>query len=249
VTYDTTFPQFRPKNRALGLESVYGRQEIGSDGLTAKQRKFKEDSAAYDKMVDDMILQQLESVGFEGSAEVEPAKPPQPHAVRSKKPTTTARETRSVSTLRSREAAAALASSQHTAAPRAVSTPKPRVASLASSLIMPKRHARVPSNPSPMRHTAASAASRTTVGYSKGRSVSSTLREKNAQEQKPSSSEVLSPETYMQLYGPPPLDSDMWIRCKAAGCFDTPDESSQELEESLPTFDEDEEAQCFQLTL
>ncbi|KAJ5120405.1 uncharacterized protein N7515_009793 [Penicillium bovifimosum] len=248
VTYDTTFPQFQPKNRALGLESVYGKREVGSDGLTAKQRKFKEDSAAYDKMVDDMILQQLESVGFEDSTENEPPKPPQP-AVRSKKPMTTARETRSVSTLRSREAAAALASSQPTAAPRAVSTPKPRVESLASSLIMPKRHARVPSNPSSMRHTAASAASRTTLGYSKGRSVSSTVREKNAQAQKLSSSEVLSPETYMQLYGPPPLDSEMWIRCKTAGCFDTPEESSQGPEESLPTFEEDEEAQSFQLTL
>ncbi|KAJ5558733.1 hypothetical protein N7461_002705 [Penicillium sp. DV-2018c] len=226
VTYDTTFPQFRPKNRALGLESVYGKREVGSDGLTAKQRKFKEDSAAYDKMVDEMILQQLESVGFEGSAESESTKPTRPHAVRPKKPTTAARVTCSVSTLRSREAAAALASTQQTPAPE-----------------------RVPSNPSSMRHTAASAGSRTTLGYSKGRSVSSTLREKNAQAQKPLSSEVLSPETYMQLYGPPPLDSEMWIRCKTAGCFDTPDESPQEPEEPLPTFEEDEEAQNFQLTL
>jgi hypothetical protein len=99
-----------------------------------------------------------------------------------------------------------------------------------------------------MRNTAAAANSNTTVGYSKGRSVSSTIREKNAEAQKTSSSEALSPETYMQLYGPPPLDSDMWTRCKAAGCFDTPEETSQELE-SLPTFDEDEEAQSFQLTL
>lgn len=100
-----------------------------------------------------------------------------------------------------------------------------------------------------MRNTAASVNSRTTVGYSKGRSVSSTLREKNSQTQKSSSSEGLSPETYMQLYGPPPLDSEMWTRCKAAGCFDTPEEASYELEESLPTFEEDEEAQNFQLTL
>lgn len=100
-----------------------------------------------------------------------------------------------------------------------------------------------------MRNTAASVNSRTTVGYSKGRSVSSTLREKQSQTQKSLSSEVLSPETYMQLYGPPPLDSEMWTRCKAAGCFDAPDEITREPEESLPTFDEDDEAQSFQLTL
>lgn len=248
MTYDTTFPQFRPKNRALGLESVYGKQQVGSDGLTAKQRKFKEDSAACDRMVDDMIMKQLEDIGFESSSESESVKALQPNAIPSKRPTTT-RHTRSVSTLRARDAVAALGGSQPTAAPRVASTPKPRVASLASSLVMPKRHARVPSNPSSMRNTAAAVNSRTTVGYSKGRSVSSTLREKQSQTQRPSSSQVLSPETYMQLYGPPPLDSEMWTRCKAAGCFDSPDEITQEPEEPLPTFDEDDEAQSFQLTL
>lgn len=249
MTYDTTFPQFRPKNRALGLESVYGKQQVGRDGLTAKQRKFKEDSAACDRMVDDMIMKQLEDIGFESSGESESANALQPTALPAKRPTTTTRHTRSVSTLRARDAAAALSGSQPTTAPRVAPAPKPRVASLASSLVMPKRQARVPSNPSSMRNTAASVNSRTTVGYSKGRSVSSTLREKHSQTQKSLSSEVLSPETYMQLYGPPPLDSEMWTRCKAAGCFDAPDEINREPEEPLPTFDEDDEAQSFQLTL
>ncbi|KAJ5356512.1 hypothetical protein N7517_011121 [Penicillium concentricum] len=248
VTYDTTFPQFRPKNRALGLESVYGKQQVGRDGLTAKQRKFKEDSAACDRMVDDMIMRQLEDIGFESSGENASTKAAQPNAIPPNRPTS-ARQTRSVSTLRARDAAAALAGTQPTAAPRVALTTKPRVASLASSLVMPKRHARVPSNPSSMRNTAASVNSRTTVGYSKGRSVSSTLWEKHSQTQRASSSQILSPETYMQLYGAPPLDSEMWTRCKAAGCFDTPDEITQEPEEPLPTFDEDDEAESFQLTL
>ncbi|KAG0161348.1 hypothetical protein PDIDSM_8882 [Penicillium digitatum] len=248
VTYDTTFPQFRPKNRALGLESVYGKQQVGRDGLTAKQRKFKEDSAACDKMVDDLIMKQLEDIGFESSGESESTKAPQPNAIPSERPTTK-RHTRSVSTLLARDAAAALAGPGPTSTPQVAQTPKPRVALLASSLVMPQRHARVPSNPSSMRNTAASINSRTTVGYSKGRSVSSTLREKHPQTQKLPSSQILSPETYIQLYGPPPLDSEMWTRCKAAGCFDTPDETTQEPEEPLPTFDEDDEAQSFQLTL
>ncbi|KAJ5498841.1 hypothetical protein N7453_007892 [Penicillium expansum] len=229
-------------------DSVYGKQQVGRDGLTAKQRKFKEDSAACDKMVDDMIMKQLEDIGFESSGESESANALQPNDIPPKRPTTT-RHTRSVSTLRARDAVAALAGPQPTAPPRVASTAKPRVASLASSLVMPKRHARVPSNPSSMRNTAASLNSRTTVGYSKGRSVSSTLREKHSQTQKLASSQILSPETYMQLYGPPPLDSEMWSRCKAAGCFDTPDETTQEPEEPLPTFEEDDEAQSFQLTL
>ncbi|CAG8192952.1 unnamed protein product [Penicillium olsonii] len=247
VTYDTTFPQFQPRNRALGLESVYGKQQVGSDGLTAKQRKFKEDSAACDKMVDEMILKQLEGVGFEELGEREPAKTRKPQALCSKGPTSV-RQTRSVSTLRSREAAAALSGSQPTEPPRTTPTPTRRVASLASSassLIMPKRHARAPSNPSSMRNTAAAANSRTTVGYSKGRSVSSDLREKT-QAQGPSTSQALSPETYMQLYGAPPLDSEMWTRCKAAGCFD-PEQNTQDMEEHLPAFEDEEDS--FQLTL
>lgn len=101
-----------------------------------------------------------------------------------------------------------------------------------------------------MRSTAATVTSNTTVGYSKGRSVSSTLRETASAQKAAHSEALLSPETYMQLYGKPPLDSEMRIRCKAAGCFDTEESASyQELEEQLPTFEEDEEADNFQLTL
>lgn len=55
----------------------------------------------------------------------------------------------------------------------------------------------------------------------------------------------------MQLYGPPPPGSDMESRCKAAGYLDDPaeDGDSQELQDALPTFEEDDDAQSFQLTL
>lgn len=100
-----------------------------------------------------------------------------------------------------------------------------------------------------MRSTAATVTSNSTVGYSKGRSVSSTLRETASAQKAATSEALLSPETFMQLYGKPPLDSEMWLRCKAAGCFDEENVGYQELEEQLPTFEEDEEADNFQLTL
>lgn len=259
VTYDTTFPQFQPRNRALGLESVYGKQEVGKDGLTKKQRKFQEDSLKADQLANETMMKQLESIGFNDPSEDEaaPAPKPQPRSLRSRTASTSTssstssstRPARNISTLRSREAAAALAAPRpSSASTRPAPVPKSRIAS-ASSITMHKK-IRVPSNPSSMRASAAAATSNTTMGYSKGRSVSSTLREKIA-EQPSSISATLSPETYMQLYGPPPLESDMWSRCKAAGCFDTPGEDavSQELEERLPTFEEDDEAESFQLTL
>jgi hypothetical protein len=114
--------------------------------------------------------------------------------------------------------------------------------------LMPKKKTRTPSNPSSMRNAAAAVTSKSTVGYSKGRSVSSTLQEKTAEQKPASAPDTLSPQAYVQLYGPPPLGSDMWMRCKTAGCFDE-NVTPTKPEEVLPTFDEDEEAQNFQLTL
>lgn len=230
------------------MESVYGNQEVGPDGLTQKQRKFQEESAKADKMADEMIMKQLDNVRFSEASEDEAttASKPQPQATRVKTPSTNTRPARNISTLRSREAAAALAGNKTAAAPaRAAAAPKPRLA----SALMPKKKTRVPTNPSSMRNTAAAVTSNTTVGYTKGRNVSASLREQQQTEQKKTSNTQtsLSPETYMRLYGPPPLGSEMWSRCKDAGCLDDSDENG-EPEELLPTFEEDE-AENFQLTL
>ena len=252
ITYDTTFPQFRPKNRALGMESVYGKQEVGRDGLTQKERKFRENSLNCDQLAEEMIMKQLDSINFNESSEEEhlkaPAPAPQPRTTRSKATPAAPRHTRTVSTLRSREAANALATPKPGAAPvRVAPAPKSRL----PSALMPKKKTRVPTNPSSMRNTAAAVTSNNTLGYSKGRSVSSTLHD-DKEESKPSDTHTThSPETYIQLYGTPPLGSEMWTRCKAAGYFDSPEEigTAQELDENLPTFEEDDEALNFQLAL
>ncbi|PKX90826.1 uncharacterized protein P174DRAFT_514817 [Aspergillus novofumigatus IBT 16806] len=254
ITYDTTFPQFQPKNLALGLESVYGDNQVGEDGLTKRQRKFQEDSIAFDKKVDEMILKQLEEIGFEDKTELNP--PSEPHVEevpkrrlevrRAVSTMTKPRYTSNISTVRARDAVAVLSRVEPSGArarPAAMSKPKPRVA----SSLLTSRRPRVPSNLSSMRHTAATANSKTTLGYSKGRTVSSRLHGKPSTTPERS---VLSPETYIELYGMPPLGSEMWYRCKAAGCFDSEeDRLAAEAERNLPTFGEDEEAQNFQLTL
>lgn len=231
ITYDTTFPQFQPKNMALGLESVYGDNEVGPDGLTKRQRKFQEDSKACDKMVDETIMKQMDSIGFNESG-VEETEPKLNTQLRPKG-RAGQKHSSNVSTVKSRDAAAAL-SQQTTRRPAPI--PKPRISSLLGS-----KKPRAPTNPSSMRPTAAVAGSRTTVGYTKGRNVSSKLQGKSAKEP---SKGILSPEVYLQLYGPPPFGSEMWIRCKTAGCFDEPEEEDRE--ERLY---QDEEEENFQLTL
>ncbi len=90
----------------------------------------------------------------------------------------------------------------------------------------------VPSNPSPMRHSAALAASKTTMGYSKGRKTSDALRKsvlpgkENARE---APDTTLAPAEYLSRYGVPRVGTDIWFRCKSAGCFD---------EEEGPSFEE-----------
>ncbi|KAF7168530.1 hypothetical protein CNMCM5623_001550 [Aspergillus felis] len=258
ITYDTTFPQFQPKNLALGLETVYGDNEVGEDGLTKRQRKFQEHSIALDKEVDEMILKQLEEIGFEDNTELDP--PSKPHAEevpkrrlevrRARLTTTKPKYTSNISTVRARDAVAALSRSESSGAharPAAMSKPRPRVA----SSLLTSRRPRGPSTLSSMRHAAATANSKTTLGYSKGRTVSSRLHGNTSTTPEGSvSKSVLSPETYIELYGMPPLGSEMWYRCKAAGCFDSEeDRLAAEAERNLPTFGEDEEAQNFQLTL
>ncbi|CBF81404.1 hypothetical protein AN5687.2 [Aspergillus nidulans FGSC A4] len=240
ITYDTSFPQFRPENLALGLESVYG-DEIGSDGLTKRQRKFQKDFAAYDKMVDEMILKQIESIDFAGLSDDEQSK--QPPVVELPQRRIQARNPRAasvksnyssgVSTVRARDAAKALSGNERTI-PRTRVAPimKPR-ARIASSLF-PSKKPRAPANPSSMRHTAAAADSRTTVGYTKGREVSSRLHgTAKTSTKQPTKKPALSLETYTQPYGSPSLES----------------EGDQLAEELFPTYEEDEETQNFQLTL
>ena len=240
---------------ALGLESVYGDNEIGPDGLTKRERKFQEDSIAYDKMVDDTIMKQVESIGFHDSSigdETEQLRMEEPskqtiQQSRPKRMVNKQNYASNISTIKSRDAAAALSGTQTSMTRRRPAPiPKPRVS---SSLLGPKK-TRAPSNPSSMRNTAAAADSKTTVGYSKGRSVSSKLQGKTPASKEPTTKKMLSPDMYMQLYGPPPLGSEMWIRCKAAGCFDEVTNGRQTPEEEeTPLYEEDEETQNFQLTL
>lgn len=160
---------------------------------------------------------------------------------------------RQISTMQSRAAARALSQ-----LPRPAVQPKPRVSLTARSRVipsvLPKRKIPAPTNTSLMRHTAAVATSKTTLGYTKGRGVSSVLRSRTSKDnvKKPTSSSkaIVSPERYMELYGTPPFGTEMWLRCKMAGLFDPENEEQAIVDEVPPlVYEEDEESVNFQLTL
>lgn len=150
------------------------------------------------------------------------------------------------STLTSKSAVAALSISK----PHPVPNKKPTTTKSPSSipfsskpstsiLSRKKRNpAPQPSNPSPMHHTALAAASKTTIGRSKGRVTSAALKkatlspaDETQKQQQPQRDHTLAPQVYIDRYGVPVVGSEMWIRCKTAGCFDELESSSEREEE------------------
>ena len=116
-----------------------------------------------------------------------------------------------------------------------------------------------PTNPSPMRHTAAIAASRTTVGHAKGRAVSASLRNTAAPTKKSrftpfeERDSSIAPALYYARWGEPPKGSDMWLDCWRLGILECSPkhQDSNELSDgqSLDELLREEALDDFQLTL
>ena len=115
-----------------------------------------------------------------------------------------------------------------------------------------------------MRHNAAVAASRTTLGQAKGRAVSNSLKKQNTPQKaagfipfEERDTSISAPE-YWRRYGTPPLDSNMWYECwncgflKNGGVERVDDEEKKESEERDRMLEEmlrQDALEDFQLTL
>ncbi|KMU89743.1 hypothetical protein CIHG_07776 [Coccidioides immitis H538.4] len=243
IPYDTSFPQFKGRNFARGWARLYNDEyDIGRRWSYKEGEGVARGTAAFDKRFDDLILQQVREMESLIS--------------RSSLMDLASRE------LGSKRACLLLCKCVPRPRPSRgcldqwpiqrldlLPNARPRVITGLTS----KRKSTVPPNPSSMRHTAAVVTSRTTLGYAKGRGVSSALRGRASKEEvkKVSSTKsIISPDKYMELYGPPPFGTEMWLRCKTAGLFDTEDVDQAILDEIPPSFyQEDEETANFQLTL
>lgn len=207
MPHDLDFSMFQNGGLTRGYMHHFATM-AGDDGLSyyerkEQQRRKEQDFA--DKMADAMLLRDFESTTIpcihdeectqmECTANIEnkraaeekyqktiaqlstSAKPKNPLA---KKPAPKGPP----STLNSKSAAAALSQPKPKAAavpaPKATSKPSFPFSKPLAILTRPKRTPQ-PSNPSPMRHTAASAASKTTIGHSRGRIASAALKKKSS---------------------------------------------------------------------
>ena len=128
---------------------------------------------------------------------------------------------------------------------------KPR---LTTSLVARPKKTPAPTNPSPMRHNAAVAASKTTMGYNKGRATSATLRKTVLPKKGISHETPSAPVENIGRHGIPRESSGMWAHVRAAGHFD--ENETPNLEEifagdhphGLDTLLREEAEQDFQLT-
>jgi hypothetical protein len=178
ITYDDTFPYLRGNNLCSGYVDVY---DVARDdhGVSWKERQAEESHAKILRDMDDDFRKQMAILPSMGDTNDKPNKT---SMAGHKKPLA---QNSNLNTIRAKNAASVLSTQPtrrlpFTAMKGTASSVQKTKPSLSIQGTTGKRRATQPSNPSPMRHTAAVAASKTTIGYSKGRCVSSILPEQKA---------------------------------------------------------------------
>jgi hypothetical protein len=220
ITYDENLPYLRGNNLCSGYGEVY---DIPRDehGVSLREQKEEEAHARNLQEIEDNFRQEMakpwpmedEDDIVDKMIAAGPMKIPN--------------RSGNVDTIKAKGAVSALSSLPQKKLPSAAT--KATASSIqkkkASFSVLGTRKSSVqPTNPSSMRHSAAVAASRTTIGYSKGRNVSSILPEKTAQGSRVTSGKIdqsqVHPLQFRELYGEPPPGSQMWDRFMEHGLFE-----------------------------
>ncbi len=248
--------------------------------MTLHEREWKERSDKLDKHFDELIQSKVDNMTVHDDDVPEmlveditkkilrkdtkkPQGKPSSAKVSSemRKPAINPLKNKGSATITAKNAAAALSQPQKTStAPLQKSSSSTSTKSrIPSSLLASKKKTPTPTNPSTMRHTAAVTASKTTMGYSKGRATSYTMKNsilpkdgvtKSASAGRPDT--TLAPAMYIHRYGIPPVGSEMWLRCLNSGCFD---DDEGDLDDAIKgitpgsVFEDDEAESDFQFTL
>lgn len=234
---------FKGENLTRGMWRLH-HNPMGDDSITQRERERLKEDEMLEREADEMIQRAIDDMTFDissdsgeemiplrqraGSGEVRPGGNRKPNGQSGARAKKTPVFTSGPSTVNARKASALLSIQ-----PPSVTTKK--IAPPASNTRLPslllrgkKAPAPEPTNPSPMRHTAAVAASRTTLGYSKGRLASSALSKKSIAPRKTSilsssrtnSSATLCTSDDSQRNQTPAIGSREWMYMKQAGNFD-----------------------------
>jgi hypothetical protein len=215
--YDQTLAQFQGANLCRGWGEIYLAEHTDEHGVPLFFREYEEKCASYDREVERQVKESLKNVPH-----LDTELDKQVDAMIAAGPRYKPPEVSRIDTMRARGAADGLS---HLKAPSVAI--KPTASSLLKSRKPPfsvfsSKVPPGPTNPSPMRHIAAEAVSKNTIGFPRARHAPSIIPQKPKQ---PTKDPKLSPKSlvrqqdihparFRELYGDPPEGSDMWVRLR-----------------------------------
>lgn len=220
ITYDDSFPYLRGSNLCAGYSDVY---DVPRDehGVSLRERKEEETHARMLQQIEDKLREEIAKPWpLDDEDDIVEATIAAGHR-------TTLNNSSNIATARAKGAISALSSRPQTRLP-SVAT-KETASSIqkkkpSSSLAATKTSILQPTNQHPMRHNAAVAASKTTIGYSKGRNVSANFPQKTVRALPGDTGKIdqskIDPGEFRELYGERPVGSKMWYRFREHGIFD-----------------------------
>jgi hypothetical protein len=225
-------------NLMRGWQNYY-RNPVDENGISLKEKQFEAECAKARKDAEEKILKQMEEMEWTigdvpetfKNLHINDGDDQGKDMINKQVNKSSVPHSKGPATVASRKAAFALS-----VAPKAPLT----VAKLSSGAATSKKGtsflacgkkpaAPVPVNPSAMRHTAAAVASRSTIGYTKGRSASSVLKmrvgglPRSTSNLSNGSDTTITPSSYAQKQGPEVGNED-WRRLMFLGMFDTDEE-------------------------
>ena len=266
--YDDTFPQFKGMNLMRGFGQLHAepRDEHGiALSLHEEERRFRESTEEEDrKMMKEMEDNAKESEARVRADLIKPAVDRQVDEMIRKGNERMRREKvaemgrKDIANTDAKSAARALGSkptfSVSTAhAPTRSSLQKKTKPAFSVLGARPKPSAPATTTAtSTLLKTPLEATSRNTLGYCKGRNVSSTVKRatKPKDELEVIDQNKISPWTFREMYGDPPIGSEMWYRIQDVQMFDEEVQGDDdERDFTVPSGSAEEEEELFQLPM
>jgi len=212
---------------------------VDENGVSLKEKQFEAECAKAHKDAEEKILKQMEEMEWTigdvpeifNTLDIKDGNGQGKDTVNKKVHKDSIPPSKGPATIMSRKAASALSVAPKAPLTAAKTTNNTRAPKKATSFLVggKKTEAPAPINPSVMRHTAASAASRSTIGYTKGRSASNVLKmrsgglPRSTSNLSDGSDTTITPSSHAQNQGPQ-VGNDNWRRHMFLGLFDTDDE-------------------------
>lgn len=225
-------------NMMRGWQSYY-HNPVDENGVSLKEKQFEEECAKAHRDAEEKILKQVEELDWTigdvpetfKNLNIKDTDEERIKAATKKVNRSSAAPNKGPTTIASRKAASALSvpTKAPLAAPKTTNTATVTKKSTSFLARGKKVTAPTPVNPLPMRYTAAAAASKSTIGYTKGRSASSVLKmrtgglPRSMSNLSDGSDTTITPTSYAKkqsLEG----GNDDWRRLMFLGIFDTDDE-------------------------